>query len=80
MIKAQEAKSISISAKLNEDIINEICVAVISAASEGKYIVCIKDILTKVYPYFDPYINYLRSLGYSAQFPENDKGSIYLSW
>lgn len=78
MIKAQEAKNITRSVELSEEILNKISIAIITAASKGEYSVDIFPILYPLCP--DNYITYLKELGYEVETKQFGKYGIFLSW
>jgi len=71
MIKAKEAQSMSISAELDERILDKICRAIITATSKGKYSVDIPLDNSRKYMF------YLKTLGYDGYYLSN---MIHITW
>lgn len=78
MIKAKEAKSMTISSRLDGRILDKISQAIITAASKGEYSADISPIMATVLKV--PYVDYLEDLGYSISNLENGNHGTYVEW
>ena len=78
MIKAKEAKAISRSAVLDQQILNQINFAIIKEASQGNYAARISSILptTNVAKYYD----YLKELGFEISPLYKGEHGVYVTW
>ena len=78
MIKAKEAKTISQSVKLDQQILDEIGFTIIKEASQGNYAAQIGSILptTNV----DKYYDYLRELGFEISTLYKGEHGVYVVW
>ena len=78
MIKAKEAKTISQSVELDQQILDEIGFTIIKEASKGNYAAQIGSILpiTNV----DKYYDYLRELGFEISTLQKDEYGVYVVW
>lgn len=78
MIKAKEAKTISQSVELDQQILDEINFAIIKEASQGNYAAQIDSILptTNV----DKYYDYLRELGFEISTLYKGEHGVYVVW
>ena len=78
MIKAKEAKTISQSVELDQQILDQINFAIIKEASKGNYASWIGSILptTNV----DKYYDYLRELGFEISTLYKGKHGVYVVW
>lgn len=79
MIKAKEAAIMTRSAELDESILNQVSVTIITRASQGKYFADITSIMTEVNS-VDSYIKYFKGLGYSVYKLFNNRKGVYLTW
>ena len=75
MIKATEARVIAKSAGLDKEVLNKIQNAIIEVANKGGYTVDISSIVVG-----NPYIDYLRELGYIITTYKNKSIGIYVEW
>lgn len=75
MIKATEAKAISRSAVLNPHILDQINFAIIKEASKGGYTADLSSLRIG-----QPYLDYLRELGYTITTYKNKSIGIYVEW
>ena len=78
MIKAKEAKAISRSTVLDQQILDEISLTIIKEASQGNYAARISSILptTNV----DKYYDYLRELGFEISTLYKGEHGVYVVW
>lgn len=78
MIKAKEAKAISQSVELDQQILDEIGFTIIKEASQGNYAAQIGSILptTNV----DKYYDYLRELGFEISTLYKGEHGVYVIW
>ena len=78
MIKAKEAKAISQSVELDQQILDEISFTIIKEASQGNYAARISSILptTNVAKYYD----YLRELGFGISTLYKGEHGVYVVW
>ena len=78
MIKAKEAKTISQSVELDQQILDQINFAIIKEASKGNYAAQISSILptTNV----DKYYDYLRELGFEISTLYKGEHGVYVIW
>ena len=78
MIKAKEAKTISQSVELDQQILDEIGFTIIKEASQGNYAAQIGSILptTNV----DKYYDYLRELGFEISTLYKREHGVYVVW
>ena len=78
MIKAKEAKAISQSVELDQQILNQINFAIIKEASKGNYAAQIGSILptTNV----DKFYDYLRELGFEISTLYKSEHGVYVVW
>ena len=78
MIKAKEAKTISQSVELDQQILDQINFAIIKEASQGNYAAQIGSILptTNV----DKYYDYLRELGFEISTLYKGEHGVYVVW
>ena len=78
MIKAKDAKAISRSAVLDQQILDQINFAIIKEASQGNYAAWIGSILpaTNV----DKYYNYLKELGFEISLLYKGEHGVYVVW
>ena len=77
MIKAKEAKAISQSFELNQQILDKINITIIKEANKGNYCADITSIIYNL-PY--TYIEYLKEFGYSIKNLYNGIPGIYIVW
>ena len=77
MIKAKEAKAISQSSELDQQILDKISITIIKEASQGNYCADITSIISNL-PY--TYIEYLKEFGYSIKNLYNGIPGIYIVW
>ena len=77
MIKAKEAKVISQSSELDQQILDKISFTIIKEASKGNYCADITSIISNL-PH--TYIEYLKELGYSIKNLYNGIPGIYIFW
>ena len=78
MIKAKEAKTISQSVELDQQILDQINFAIIKEASKGNYAAWIGSILptTNV----DKYYDYLKELGFGISTLYKGEHGVYVVW
>ena len=78
MIKAKDAKAISRSAVLDQQILDQINFAIIKEASQGNYAAHIGPILppTNV----DKYYDYLKELGFEISLLYKGEHGVYVVW
>ena len=78
MIKAKDAKAISQSVELDQQILDEISFTIIKDASQGNYAAQIGSILptTNV----DKYYNYLKELGFEISTLYKGEHGVYVVW
>ena len=78
MIKAKEAKAISQSVELDQQILDEVSFTIIKEASQGNYAAQIGSILptTNV----DKYYDYLRELGFEISTLYKGEHGVYVVW
>ena len=78
MIKAKDAKAISQSVELDQQILDEISFTIIKEASQGNYAAQIGSILptTNV----DKYYDYLRELGFEISTLYKGEHGVYVVW
>ena len=78
MIKAKEAKTISQSVELDQQILDEIGFTIIKEASQGNYAAQIGSILpaTNV----DKYYDYLKELGFEISLLYKGEHGVYVVW
>ena len=78
MIKAKEAKTISQSVELDQQILDEIGFTIIKEASQGNYAARIGSILptTNV----DKYYDYLKELGFEIRTFYKGEHGVYVVW
>ena len=78
MIKAKEAKAISQSVELDQQILDETNFAIIKEASQGNYAAQIGSILptTNV----DKYYDYLKELGFGISTLYKGEHGVYVVW
>ena len=78
MIKAKDAKAISRSVELDQQILDEISFTIIKEASQGNYAAQIGSILptTNV----DKYYDYLRELGFEISTLYKGEHGVYIVW
>lgn len=79
MIKAKEAKVISRSVELNQQILDKISSTIIREASQGNYCANITSIIYNL-PHNYTYIEYLKELGYSIKDLYHGIHGIYVVW
>ena len=77
MIRAKEAKAISRSAVLDQQILDEISFTIIKEANKGNYCANITSI---IYNLPHNYIEYLKEFGYSIKNLYNGIPGIYIVW
>ena len=78
MIKAKEAKTISQSVELDQQILDEINFAIIKEASQGNYAAQIGSILPTTN--IDKYYDYLRELGFEISTLYKGEHGVYVVW
>lgn len=78
MIKAKEAKAITQSVELDQQILDEIGFTIIKEASQGNYAAQIGSILptTNV----DKYYDYLKELGFEISLLYKGEHGVYVTW
>ena len=78
MIKAKEARAITHSVELDQQILNEIGFTIIKEASQGNYAARIGSILptTNV----DKYYDYLKELGFGISTLYKGEHGVYVVW
>ncbi len=78
MIKAKDAKAITQSVELDQQILDQISFAIIKEASQGNYAAWIGPILppTNV----DKYYDYLRELGFEISTLYKGEHGVYVTW
>lgn len=78
MIKAKEARVISVSVELDEQVLDKINNIIITEASKGNYAAGISSILptTNVAKYYD----YLKELGFNICTLYKGEHGIYVTW
>ena len=78
MIRAKEAKAISQSVELDQQILDEISFTIIKEASQGNYAARIGSILptTNVAEYYD----YLKELGFNICTLYKGEHGVYVTW
>lgn len=79
MIKAKEAKTISQSVELDQQILDEISFTIIREASKGNYCADITPIIRRLRHDY-PYILYLKELGYSIKDINDCIPGTYVVW
>lgn len=79
MIKAKEAKVISRSVELNQQVLDKISCIIIKEASKGNYRADITPIIYNL-PHNYTYIEYLKELGYSIKDLDHGVHGIYVVW
>lgn len=79
MIKAKEAKVISRSVELNQQVLDKISCIIIKEASKGNYRADITPIIYNL-PHNYTYIEYLKEFGYSIKNLYNGIPGIYIVW
>ena len=78
MIKAKDAKAISRSATLDQQILDEISFTIIKEASQGNYAAQISSILPTTN--IDKYYDYLKELGFGIITLYKGKHGVYVVW
>ena len=78
MIKAKEAKTISQSVELDQQILDEIGFTIIKEASQGNYAAQISSILPTTN--IDKYYDYLRELGFEISTLYKGEYGVYVIW
>ena len=78
MIKAKEAKTISQSVELDQQILDQINFAIIKEASQGNYAAQISSILPTTN--IDKYYDYLRELGFEISTFYKGEYGVYVVW
>lgn len=79
MIKAKDAKAISRSVELNQQILDKISCIIIKEASKGNYRADITPIIYNL-PHNYTYIEYLKELGYSIKDLDHGVHGTYVVW
>ena len=79
MIRAKEASIIAKAAELDESILNQVSVVIITRANKGKHFADITFIMAGVSSE-NTYIEYFKSLGYSVHRLWNNCKGVYLMW
>lgn len=75
MIKAKEARAITKSAGLDRHVLDKIQNVIIAVANKGGYTADISSLMVK-----QPYLDYLRELGYTITTYKNKSIGIYVEW
>ena len=78
MIKAKEAKAISQSVELDQQILDKISFTIIKEASQGNYAARIGSILPTAN--VDKYYDYLRELGFEISTLYKGEHGVYVVW
>ena len=78
MIKAKEAKAISQSVELDQQILDKISFTIIKEASQGNYAAKIGSILPTAN--VDKYYDYLRELGFEISTLYKGEHGVYVVW
>lgn len=78
MIKAKDAKAISRSAVLDQQILDQINFAIIKEASQGNYAARIGSILPTAN--VDKYYDYLKELGFGISTLYEGEHGVYVVW
>lgn len=78
MIKAKDAKAISRSAVLDQQILDQINFAIIKEASQGNYAARIGSILPTAN--VDKYYDYLKELGFGISTLYKGEHGVYVVW
>ena len=78
MIKAKEAKVISQSSELDQQILDKISFTIIKEASQGNYAARIGSILPTAN--VDKYYDYLRELGFEISTLYKGEHGVYVVW
>lgn len=79
MIKAKEAKAISISVELNQQVLDNISNAIITEASKGNRRANITFIHKEMKPE-KAYFDYFYSLGFKTSYLDNGDPGLYIIW
>ena len=79
MIKVKEAKVISQSSELDQQILDKISFTIIREANKGNYCANITSIIYNL-PHNYTYIEYLKEFGYSIKNLYNGIPGIYIVW
>ena len=75
MIEAKEARVITKSAGLDRHVLDKIQNVIIAVANKGGYTADISSLMVK-----QPYLDYLRELGYTITTYKNKSIGIYVEW
>ena len=78
MIKAKEARAITHSVELDQQILHEIGFTIIKEASQGNYAAQISSILPTTN--IDKYYDYLRELGFEISTLYKGEYGVYVIW
>ena len=78
MIRAKEAKAISQSVELDQQILDEISFTIIKEASQGNYAARIGSMLPTAN--VDKYYDYLRELGFEISTLYKGEHGVYVVW
>ena len=78
MIKAKEAKVISQSSELDQQILDKISFTIIKEASQGNYAAQISSILPTTN--IDKYYDYLKELGFEISTLYKGEHGVYVVW
>lgn len=79
MIKAKEAKAISISVELNQQVLDNISNAIITEASKGNRRANIT-FIHKEMKHEKAYFDYFYSLGFKTSYLDNGDPGLYIIW
>lgn len=79
MIRAKDAKAISRSAVLDQQILDQISFAIIKEASKGNYCANITLIHKEMKPE-KAYFDYFYSLGFKTSYLDNGDPGLYIMW
>lgn len=79
MIKAKDAKAISRSAVLDQQILDQINFAIIKEASKGNYCANIT-LIHKEMKSEKAYFDYFYSLGFKTSYLDNGDPGLYIMW
>lgn len=79
MIKAKEARNISRSVELDQQILDQVSYAIIREASQGKYMANISSIMKGVNS-GEAYFRYFNTLGFKISYCDNGNPGMYIMW
>ena len=79
MIKAKDAKAISRSVELDQQILDQVSCTIITEASQGNYYANISSIMEGINSR-EAYFTYFKTLGFTTAYRDNGNPGLYIMW